>query len=407
VAQAFIGLDLGTTGIKAVAFDAQDRQLAQAVVPTPTNRLGPASAEYDADELWAAACDVLGQVNQQLDDAGHRAAAVATASMAEAGVLLDAAGRPVAPVIAWFDQRTEPQAQWWRDEVGIERTHQIAALPPRPVFGVMKMLWTKQHLPDAWAIGRRWLNMADWVAYRLSGVMATDYSLASRTMVLDLAHRSWSQELLDACRIDASLLAPLVQGGTALGPVTAEAAAQTGLPSGTVVGAGGQDHVCAAVALGVTEPGMLLDSIGTAEAFFLVTDAPDTSGRIATTGVGQGAHVVADRTYAMTGLQQGGGRIDAERDRLGLDWDEFLATESAALVIDEVARDGQARIEVLIEATGATDIRHLVTGGGSRNHRLIDQKRRIGNRPIEVAEQVEATALGAARLAMQSLAEAS
>ena len=322
-------------------------------------------------------------------------------------MLLDAHAEPVAPIIAWFDTRTEPQAHWWIESVGVEHTQQICGLTPRPVFGAPKMLWTKAHLTDAWGRGRHWLNMADWAAYRLTGQMATDYSIASRTMLFDLANLAWSDELIGAAGLDRSMLAPLIQSGERVGLVTAEAAAQTGLPVGASVGAGGQDHVCAALALGVTEPGMLLDSIGTAEALFLVADGFETGGRLFAAGVSQGAHVEPDRTYAMTGLA-GGGRIDARRQEMDLDWDGFLATEAADAVIDEVAREAQDRIEVMLSAVQMTDgrptdVRHVATGGGTRNLRLIERKRELGGRPIEVAAQMQATALGAAHLAHRSL----
>ena len=402
MADAFIGLDLGTTGIKAVAFDGLDRELSSASVPTPTNRLAGGGAEYDADDLWSAAATVLRAVTDDLRAAGHRAVAVATASMGESGVLLDGRGRPVAPVIAWFDKRTQPEADWWAATVGEDRTQRIAAIPPRAVFGGPKMLWTKRHLPSAWAVGRHWLNMADWAAYRLTGEMATDHSLASRTMLFDLAGRCWSDELIEAAELDRSMLAPLIESGRRVGEVTAEAASRTGLPVGTAVGAGGQDHVCAALALGVTEPGMLLDSIGTSEAFFLVTDGVDTSGRIAAARVGQGAHVEPGRTYAMAGIHDGGGRIDAKRIEMGLGWTEFLATPEAERVIDEVAAEGEARLAEVIAVTGTPAGRHLVTGGGSRNARLLERKAAISGRPIEVAALTEATALGAAHLARRA-----
>lgn len=400
-APAFVGLDLGTTSIKAVAFDADDRELAQAAVPTPTHSV-ETGAEYDANELWDAACAVLRSVTDSLRETGHHAVAVATASMGEAGVLVDSAGGPVLPVIAWFDQRTEAQATDWLAAVGPELTIRVAGVPPRPVFGAMKMQWTRDAEPDAWARGRHWLNMADWAAFRLTGEMATDYSLASRTMLLDVAGRRWSDELLAAAGLDADRLAPLVQSGTVVGQVHAAAAELTGLPVGCVVGAGGQDHVCAALALGVTEPAMLLDSIGTAEAFFLVTDAFDDSGRLAAAAVGQGMHVEADRTYAMTGLQQGGGRIDARRIELGLSWDDFLGSAEADAIIDEVARDGERRIAEMLAAAGLDTVRHITTGGGSRNSLLLDRKRAVSGRTIEVAAQTQATALGAAMLARRA-----
>ncbi len=398
---AFIGLDLGTTSIKAVAFDADDVELARASAPTPTRRV-PTGAEYEADELWDAACGVLRSVTDSLRQSGHDVGAIATASMGESGVLVDGEGRPMLPVIAWFDRRTEAQAAAWTDRVGSEMTARLAGVPPRPVFGAMKMQWTRELHPEVWARGKRWLNMADWATFRLSGAMATDYSLASRPMLLDVAGRRWSGELLEAAGVGADRLAPLVQSGTAVGHVSADQARVTGLPAGCLVGAGGQDHVCAALALGVTEPGMLLDSIGTAEAFFLVTEAFDDSGRFAAAAVNQGIHVEPHRTYAMTGLPQGGGRIDARRLELGLGWDDFLRSAEASEIIHEVAVDGERRIGELLDVAGTSSVRHIATGGASLNSLLIDAKRELSGRTIEVADQTQATALGAAILARRS-----
>ena len=400
---AFVGLDLGTTSIKAVAFDQDDRELAQATVRTPTHPVST-GAQYDAEELWDAACSVLRSVTESLRQAGYAAVGIATASMGESGVLVDVHGRPVLPVIAWFDRRTETQVADWLDVIGPEPTVRIGGVPPRAVFGAMKMQWTRDNEPEAWKRGRRWLNMADWAAFRLTGEMATDYSLASRTMLFDVARRCWSDDLLDAAGLSVDRLCPVVQSGSAVGSVTADAAEATGLPAGCVVGAGGQDHVCAALALGVTEPAMLLDSIGTAEAFFLVTDGFDASGRLAAAAVGQGVHVEPGRTYAMTGLQQGGGRIDARRRALGMAWDDFLATSQAAAVVHDVAQDGERRIAEMLDAAGVSSVRHLATGGGSRNDQLIAAKRSISGRDIEVAEQTQATALGAAILGRRASA---
>ena len=399
MADVYVGLDLGTTGVKAVAFDADQQPVASATTPTPTRHLLGGGAEYDSEELWQAACSVLSRVTTKLASLGHRAAAIATASMGEAGVLVDGTGTPVAPVIAWFDQRTLPQVDWWLTNVGQDPTQRLTGLTPRPVFGAAKMLWTRRHLPTQWNAGVRWLNMADWAAYKLCGEMATDFSLASRTMLLDVANRTWSDELLEACALDERLLAPLKASGQPLGHVTPEAAATTGLPAGTIVGMGGQDHVCAALALDVTSPGMLLDSIGTAEAFFLVTDQFDPTGAVASAGISQGVHVAAGRTYAMTGIVPGGGRIDDARRASGLTWNEFMKTDAAERLVNKLAVDGQDRIELLLGATSAVATEHIVTGGGSQNDRLVERKRQLGGRPIQVAAEQEATALGAALLA--------
>ncbi len=227
-------------------------------------------------------------------------------------------------------------------------------------------------------------------------------------MVFDLAARRWSDELLDLIDIPASMLGELVPSGEVVGTVHVDGSAETGLPVGLPVVSGGQDHVCAAYALGVTEPGHLLDSIGTAEALFLVTEGLETGGHLAAAQIAQGAHVVAGRTYAMVGLPQGGGRIDALRRQLGLDWDEFNRRADNAgpvqEVIDSVAVDSQALIDTLLAAAGVDRaVRHTATGGGVRNARLMRRKREIGGRPIDVPDVAEATSLGAALLAGRAI----
>jgi xylulokinase len=311
-------------------------------------------------------------------------------------------------VIAWFDGRTQEQSKWWVEHVGDKRTSDITGLPVLPKFGMPKLLWIRQHAPEAWAATRHWLNIADWANYRLCGAIVTDHSLASRTMVFDLAARQWSDELLDAIDVPASMLGELVPSGEVIGAVHTDGSAATGLPVGLPVVSGGQDHVCAAYALGVTEPGHLLDSIGTAEALFLVTDGLDTKGNLAAAQIAQGAHVVADRTYAMVGLPQGGGRIDALRRQIGLDWDEFNRQAEGAGpvrdVIDSVAVDSQALIDTLLRAAGVDRaVHHTATGGGVRNARLMRRKREIGGRPIDVPDVAEATSLGAALLAGRAI----
>ena len=111
------------------------------------------------------------------------------------------------------------------------------------------------------------------------------------------------------------------------------------------------------------------------------------------------------QTYAMVGLSNGGGRIDALRREMELDWPTFLETAEAEEVIESLAVEGQERIDALITTTRTADVRHVATGGGSRNARLIERKREIGDRPIEVSEVNEATALGAAMLARRASAE--
>lgn len=400
---ALLGLDIGTTGIKAAAFDLQGRELAKAIEPTPTRRHHNGHADHEPEALWAVCVSVLGTLASKLEELAASPVALGCTSMAEAGLLLDARDQPVYPVIPWFDYRTEPQIDWWRGYVGADATAAICGVVPHPMFGMPKLMWIRDNEPDAFRAGRTWLNVADYAEMRLCGSKTTDYSLASRTLVLDLVEKQWSSELLDAIGIDQSLLAELVPAATKVGTLLSEVARASGLPVGLPIVRGGQDHVCAALALGVIEPGDILDSIGTAEAFFLARSEPDMSGRLWPDELNQGVHVVPGLTYVMTGTGDGAGRIDAHRAELGVDFDTYLAAAVSPGperdMIESLAVDGQVLFERMVWAADRDPVRHLATGGGTRVPLLMERKRTIGRRRIEVPEIAEATCLGAALLA--------
>ncbi|HEX2035348.1 MAG TPA: FGGY family carbohydrate kinase, partial [Chloroflexota bacterium] len=306
------GLDLGTTSIKAGVYGPDGRSLAQASVATPVAHPRPGWATHEAEAIWQCAAAVLRQATAQLKAQGldpRRVAGVAVASMGEAGVLLDAQGRPCSEVIAWYDGRTQDQAAWLEREVGRERLLAVTGLPLQPIFGLCKLRWLKEHEPQAFGRAVRWLNLGDYVAFRLCGAQATDLSLASRTLALDLRRGAWSAELLGAAGVPLGLMAPLVPSGTLLGAVTATAGAETGLPAGCRVAAGGHDHDCGALAAGVTEPGDVLDSLGTAEAIFVPLERPIADLALGRRGYAQGVHVVPGRYYVHGGIYTCGASV--------------------------------------------------------------------------------------------------
>lgn len=397
-----IGVDIGTTNIKSVAFSPEGQELAKALQATPTHHLDNGRAEYRAEELWQTICGVLQDVATRLDHIGREAAAICVVGMGEAGVFLDGSGKPLYPVIPWFDERTDPQLSWWLDHVGADLTASISGVAPHSMFGVLRLLWIQQNERAAYDQATTWLNLPDYALYRLSGVQCTEWSLASRSLVFDLANRSWSDELIGAAGLRRELFADLVPAGQHVGSMTQRAALATGLREGLPVITGGFDHVCGAAAVGATKPGIVLDSIGTAEAVLTVLDRPLLHAGLWEQHLNQGAHVVPDSTWVMNGIGNGGGRIDAVRQRLGLDWKAFLAAcdepGEAHDAVESLAVDGQRLIEQMASIVqGPT--RHMATGGGARNDVLMRRKRELGGRPIETPAIDEATCLGAALLA--------
>ncbi|MFL5800892.1 MAG: L-fuculokinase [Roseiflexaceae bacterium] len=261
-----LGLDAGTTSIKAWLYDAASGvPLAGAARPTPISSPRTGWAEHDPAALWRAAAESIRETLEHAPGA-RPIAGMAAASMGEAGVPLDEHGDPLYPFVAYYDQRSEPYVDWWRARISPEALHAISGQVLRPVFGAMKLMWLRDAHPDLFARTRRWLSVGDYLIWRLAGVAATDRTLASRTMLLDQRTCDWSAELLPIAGIPAGLLPPVYPSGTVVGGVSAAAAAETGLPVGTPVATGGHDHLCGGIAAGVAAPSDALVSLGTAAA---------------------------------------------------------------------------------------------------------------------------------------------
>ena len=441
-----LGLDVGTTSIKAVVYETDGLAVGVGAEPTPTHIPRPGWAYYRPDEIWDAVVRAIRGALDTVPDPA-RIAGVAVASVGESGVLLDAAGMPTTDIIAWFDNRTRPQAEWLAERIGKDALFARSGLSLQPIFSLNKILWHREHEPEAWRRSARWLMMADYIAYRLCGAQATDLSLASRTLMLDLRRHCWDKKTLAQAEIDPDLLTPLVPGGTALGSVTTEAAAMTGLPTTAVVAAGGHDHVCGAFAAGVIRPGQMLNSLGTAEAIFLPMDEPLADPRAGRQGYTQGAHVVGDGYYVFGSVYTSGASIEWLRSLLG-NQDLPVAYESLEAAAADVPPgslgvtflphlrlanppydDPRSRGALVGLTTDAG--RNVVTravfeglafesrnafapllaypqvvppasviaiGGGTRNPLLMRIKASISNLPHQIIEAEEATALGAALL---------
>lgn len=438
-----VGLDVGTTNVKAVAFDPAGRVVADDSASTPTERPRPGWAEHEPEALWRTAARVVRGTTAKLSRPS-RVAGLAVASVAEAGVGLDDHGRPVGPVIAWFDPRAETQAAELEARVGTERLMQVTGLRPQPIYGLCKLMWLRDNEPEAFARIAVWLNVADYLAYRLCGVQATDRSLASRTAAYDLDNGSWSEEVLAAVDVDPAIFAPLVDSGTALGTITQEAAGQTDLATHTRVAAGGHDHVCGALAAGILGPERLLDSMGTAESFLVAVDRRPAGVEATRQGFSQGAHVVPGRWYVAGGLHAAGASLqwaldlvaadDDERSRLtaeaagvppgargvcflphlrfgsppnpdpaargalvGLTADVDRATVVRA-VLEGLAYAFRHAVDALCDQTGLAPRQVRAIGGGARNELLVRLKATLLDRPVTVLDVEEATSLGAALL---------
>jgi xylulokinase len=441
-----LGLDIGTTSIKAVVYKCDGTAVGSASLPTPTYYPRPGWAYFRPSEIWQT---VVEAIRESLAPVDHpeRIVSVAVAAVGEAGLLLDAAGEPSTEIIAWFDTRTRPQAEWLAARIGKDVLFARSGISLQPIFSLCKILWHRDNEPEAWRRSTRWLMLGDYVAFRLCGEGATDLSLASRTLMLDLKEKRWDRRTLEEAELDPSLLAPLVPGGTALGRITARAAADTGLPTSAIVAAGGHDHVCGALAAGVTKPGQMLNSMGTAEALFFPIAEPLTDPLVGRQGYGQGAHVVGGGYYAFAGQYTSGASIAWLRELLGSEDDPLthdaliaaaahvppgsvgavflphlrlanppfddprsrgaligLTTHASREVVCRAVLEGLAfeirnTYDPLLEYPQVVRPASAVAiGGGTKNGLLMSIKASVTNLTHSVIDAEEATALGAAIL---------
>lgn len=261
-----LGLDLGTTSIKAVLYDSDSGRIVRtAARPTPVSHPREGWSEHDPEDFWRAAVAVIREAAQ-----GQPVTGLAISSMAEAGVLIDPDGRAVSPILAWYDRRSEPQAAWVEHTVSVADLYRITGQRVSPSFGVVKLLWLRENLPEAFKRGARWLPVPAYVLWRLSHTCAVDYTIAARTLVFDQPNLTWSQRLLDAFDLPVSLFPPVYPGSSVVGNVTAQAADETGLPQTTQCALGGHDHLCATFAGGAHTAGAVTDSTGSANALLML-----------------------------------------------------------------------------------------------------------------------------------------
>ena len=439
---AIVGVDIGSSSIKAIAFDPVGRKLASASRPTPVARMA-SGGEYDPDAIFDTAVAALAEVAEGL--AGRPVAGIAATSVGESCVLIDGSGRSLAPSIAWYDRRTLDEVGTLSETIGADRVFAVTGVSIEFNFTLMKLLWMRRNWPEAFAASRRVMMMADWIAYRLSGVAATDPTLAARTQYYDASHNRWSAEFLALIGRDTDFPAPIRVGGTALGRVKADVLAATGLAGAPVVGVGGHDHVVGAMACGLFRPGTLVDSMGTAEALILGTtrpladhdafrrgylQAPIDPGRMywvggslftsggavewvrALTGgadqatlIGEGRAVSpgADGVVFVPHVGNGVSPPNADPDAKGAFIGRTTGTTRGALyrsVLEGLAMQSRLILDDMTRLPGVTppDGPPRLTGGGSRNPLFLDIKVNVFGQPVIVVDESESTALGAALL---------
>jgi xylulokinase len=241
-------------------------------------------AEQEPEDWWRATREAIAGVLAQDERADGKIEAVALTGQMHGCVMLDAEGEVLRPALIWCDQRTQPECDWLEGKIGRARLIELVSNPALPNFTLMKLLWVKKHQPEIFARIAHVLCPKDFVRLRLTGEYAMDMQEASGTLLLDVTHRRWSEEVAEAAGIPMGWLPRLFEGPEICGRISEAGAMATGLAEGTPVAAGAGDQGAGAVGMGIVGPGSVSATIGTSGVVFAATDTPalDRLGRLHT-----------------------------------------------------------------------------------------------------------------------------
>ena len=267
---AYLGIDIGTTAIKALLMDENGHVAALASEEYEYTQPKTGWAEQDAQRWW----ELLGNVTRRVTAGSpHTVRAMALSTQGDTMVPVSADGQPLALARVWMDNRALPQVQAM-NQLGREYWYQRTGSSPAAFCGTASVAWWRDETPDIYNNAACFCLVQDFLMKQLTGRFILDESNASRTMLFDIHTRCWSPELLAFCGIGPERLAETAPSGTICGTLLPHAAQHLGLSADVQVVLGGHDQTCAGVGCGVTRPGSALLSCGTAWVVLCATDGP-------------------------------------------------------------------------------------------------------------------------------------
>jgi xylulokinase len=306
-----LGLDVGTSGCKAVIITPAGSVVAESTTEYPMAVPRPGWAEQEPEDWWKAAVESVKQVLASAR--GDTIAGIGLTGQMHGLVLLDEASKVLRPCIMWNDQRTVSQCAEIEERVGREKLIELAGKPALTGFTAGKILWVREHEPEVYRRARHVLLPKDYVRYQLTGELAMDVADGSGTLLVDVRKRAWSDELLRLLDIPREWLPTLHESHEVVAEVSAEAAAATGLCAGIPVVAGAGDQAAQSIGTGIAREGVVSVTIGTSGVVFAATNEYrfDPTGELHSY-----CHAVPDTWHLMGVTLSAGGSLRWFRDAL-------------------------------------------------------------------------------------------
>jgi xylulokinase len=447
-----VGLDIGTTGTKAVVFDDCGTVLSMAfeeyaILTGPNGKV-----EQDAEGVWQSAHTVL--VRAIVSCGLKSVKAIGISVQGDAVIPIDRAGHALAPALLGMDYRSAKAAKSFASTFGDRELFDRTGMRPHAMNSITKILYYRELNPRVFEMSAAFVTYAEFIAMKLGGEMVLDTSMASRTMACHLTTTQWDDELLAYAGITQDRLGKIQPSGTIIGQLSSEIAREAGLTGTTMISTGGHDQCCAALGAGVLVPGMAVVSTGTAEVFSTCLDHAITNDGMYRSFFPCYRHVL-ENTYFTFSLNHIGGLLLSwfketfcrkeieEAQRLGMDIYHYLdqtmsQSPQNLFVVPHFNGSGTPWCDMkatgaivgLTLSTGIPDLYrallesqtyelalnleafqdsgiaiHTISavGGGAKSSEWLQIKANILNRPIRVPVCRESAALGAAILAGRAI----
>ena len=437
--ELFVGLDLGTTGMKVGLFDASGRALAAASREFHLSTPAAGFAEFDADEYVARTFECVREVLSAPGVGADRVRAIGLSSQAQTFVVLGADGRPLRPAVSWLDVRAADEARALTALSRCRKGGEITAVASAP-----KLLWLRNHESDVMSRVRHVLLLPDYLIYRLTGCRMSDPVTAGSTSAFDVATGSWMAEILQACGLTTDMMPTVSTPGSPVGCLSADAARELGLPAKVLVAVGTNDQLAGALGAGNVEPGCASLALGTALAIIATagaagqlprgvgsfphpagsTEKPDLSAILAyakTTGIvvrwfrdNFAPSLSYDELFAEAGsVEVGAGGVTCVPHFSGSATPDFRSSVRGAFVgidlthrrahlaralAESLAFTVRQNLELLAPAVHVQKLRAI--GGGAKSDLWLQIIADVTGVVVERAKVTEAACLGAAELAM-------
>ena len=332
-----LGIDVGTTGTKALLIAEDGGVVARSNHEYPLLTPRPTWAEQNPADWWEATIAGIRDVLAESRIAPQEVVGIGLSGQMHGSVFLDERSEVIRPAILWCDQRTADQCRWITERAGERTVIEETFNPVLTGFTAPKIVWLRQNEPEAYARVRKILLPKDYIRFMLTGEFATEVSDASGTSLLNIAKRRWSARMLAALDLTEDMLPAVYESPEVSGRISAEAAQATGLAAGTPVVGGGGDQAAGAVGNGIVRQGVVSVTTGTSGVVFAHMDEPRMDPQLRTHTF---CHAVPGKWHVMGVMLSAGGSLRWYRDALaqqevaeakqrGVDPYELLTEEAA------------------------------------------------------------------------------